>query len=57
MRRAGALQVDAPAMVAVHQSVSRDVGPERLPADLSALRRVPDSRALPGIGVKQTAKR
>src|SRR5256885_14676031 len=33
-------------MVAVHQPVSRHVGTERLQADLSALRRVRDPRAV-----------
>ena len=36
-----------PAVVAVHQPVPGDVGPERLPAGLSPLRRVRDPRALP----------
>ena len=34
------------AMVAAHQSVSRDVGPERVPAGVPALRRVCDSTIL-----------
>ena len=42
--RAGALPRDAPALVAVHQSVSGHVGPERVPAVVSAMRGVRDCR-------------
>ena len=45
--RAGALSATRAAVVAVHQPVSGDVGAERLPAGLSALRCVRDPRALP----------
>src|SRR5262249_2243639 len=45
--RAGALPRDGRAVVAVHQSVSGDVGPERVPAGASAVRRVRDTSILP----------
>src|ERR1019366_233878 len=44
--RAGALRCDGGALVAVHQPVSGDVGPERVPSRVSALRRVRDSAIL-----------
>src|SRR5262249_2810217 len=43
---AGALQGDRSALVAVHQPVSRHLGPERLPAGVPALRRMRHSAAL-----------
>ena len=43
-------------MVADHQPVSGDVGPERVPAGLSALRRVRDRGWCPRIGVARTRR-
>src|SRR6185369_1842913 len=45
--RAGALQEHERALVAVHQPVSRDVGTERVPPGVSALRHMRDPSVLP----------
>ena len=45
--RAGALRTGARALVAVHQPVSGDLGPERVPADSSPVRRLRRGRPVP----------
>jgi len=48
--RAGALRAGARAVVALHQPLPRDVGPERVPADAPPLRRLRGGRPLPAHG-------
>ena len=55
--RAGALRGDRAAVVAARQSVSRDLGPERLPAGVSSLRRLRDRCRLPAIDVAESAEK